>query len=149
MVAANGKAKKMGRPVREFTREELDAAQELMGREFFSSRIVGRLVQKFKSSGMGRDLAYRLLEEARADLMRALAATDGNPVATLWAGSLAMAADPKVSASVRVQALNGAAKMLGVYKFAKDLQEAGDVEAFLAAVMERRAARAGETGGRE
>jgi hypothetical protein len=94
---------------------------------------------------MGRDVAYRLIDVARAETVAAMTDAGGSPLVETYMGLRALAFGEKTKDIVKVQALNGMAKLLGMHKLIKQLQDAGDIENFLAEVMRRRAGRVGVT----
>lgn len=137
-----GAKKKAGRPSRTFTREEIDAALQLLGQEYYASRVVGRLQERF--SHLGRDLCYRLVDEAKKQAVSDLTdATGSSPMVTIYLGLCALAFGEKVKDQVKVQALAGMTKLLGV-KAIRDLTETGDVEKFLREIGLRQQARLAE-----
>jgi hypothetical protein len=136
------KGKRTGRPPRAFTREEIDDAVRLIGLEVYPSRVAGRLKEKHPS--LGRELCYRLIDEARSELVADIAGTTGNPIAQLYASYLAVYTNPKSCDVVKLGALNGASKLLGLDKLIRGVQESGSIEAYLAGVLARQTARVGQ-----
>lgn len=141
-------AGKGGRPKTTFTQEERDHAKELLGRLMYAGRTAGRLQEKF---GYGRDVCLRLIDEARAEVVRGFqeSGTASDPLAALAMFYVSVMANEEVSWQVRVQAAAGLTKLLAVDRVSGMLG-GGDVEVFLAGLKSRqdeRAARGHAEGG--
>jgi hypothetical protein len=140
MVANSAKG---GRPKKRYSREQLDFALELLGREHLSSRIVARLMEKF--AGLGRAKAYKLVNEARGELRAQLAGEGFHPAALLWGAYLRLIFRDDVRDEVRIQALNGAVKLIGAGALLEVLRDDGDATKLLEQIAARQAARLGAT----
>lgn len=138
---------KKGRPKKAFTREQLDRAKYLLGRRQYPSRVAAALKRKWPDLGVNK--SYELIEAAQQEVYEQLAGDGSDMLTSTCLFLKAVMGESKERTRDKVAAAAVLVKLLGMHKLIKNLQEAGDVEAFLAAVVERRAARAGETGGRE
>lgn len=143
MVADNdtGEKPKGGRPRTRFSRAMLDAALGLLGSEYLTSRIVARLREKYPK--LGRNKATDLVNAARGELRAQLAGAGVPPAAILWGAYLKLIFSEEVRDAVKVQALNGAAKLLGAGALSEALADNDEAEALIAAIVARRAARNG------
>lgn len=124
----------------EFTQEQLDQTREWLGKEIRPSRVVARIEEKYR---IGRDLAYRLIEATREDVIRSFQqqGTAADPMTAVYLFYEEAMADETREFQHRLAAAAGIIKLLGLERIVKSL-DAGGVEEFLAGVMMRSRAKA-------
>lgn len=135
-------AGKTGRPKRKFTPEQIDTAKHLLGRRIYPSKVATELRTEFPDLNVPQ--SYRLIEAAQREVVEAFAGDGSDPLAATYLFLVSVMSGEDETTRDRVAAANAAIKLLGMNKLIKSLQDAGDVDEFLAGVMARRAARAGE-----
>jgi hypothetical protein len=131
-----------GRPKKTFSREQLDRAHWLLGRRQYPSRVATALRKKWPDLTLAR--AYKLIEEAQREVYEQFAGDGASPLAATYLALRQVMAAPSEKTRDRIAAASVIVKLLGMHKLIKGLQDAGDVDEFLAGVMQRQLARAGE-----
>lgn len=131
--------RRAGRPNFEVTDGQRDRARALLGRTLHRSRVVARLMDEFK---VGRPHASAMVDAAVAEFRAELESKGPVDLLVLTtAGLLDVAGGDDSRPRDRVGALAALVRLLGLHKLFAALQSADDVEAFLADVLARRAAR--------
>lgn len=131
-----------GRPKKQFSREQLDRAHWLLGRRQYPSRVVTALRKKWPDLTVAR--AYKLVEAAQLEVYEQFAGDGASPLAATYMALRQVMAGKDEKTRDRIAAASVIVKLLGMHKLIKGLQDAGDVDEFLAGVLERKLARAGE-----
>lgn len=127
-----------GRPKKQFTREQIDRAKLMLGRRQYPSRVAEGLRKKWTDLTLAR--AYKLIEAAQREVYEQFAGDGSDPLAATYLFLQSVMAGQAEKTRDRVAAATAVIKLLGMHKLIKGLQDAGDVETFLAGVL----ARAGE-----
>lgn len=127
-----------GRPKKSFTREQIDRAKLLLGRRQYPSRVAEGLRKKWADLTLAR--AYKLIEAAQREVYEHFAGDGSDPLAATYLFLQSVMAGQAEKTRDRVAAASAVIKLLGMHKLIKGLQDAGDVDEFLAGVL----ARAGE-----
>lgn len=138
MTATDGTKGKGGRPRKDFTREQIDRAKRLLGRRQYTSRVADELRREF---GLGRDKAYLLIEAAQREVVASFAGDGADPLTAVYLFLLSVMASGREKTRDRVAAAAAIIRILGLSKLIKSLQDAGDVDEFLAGILARRAER--------
>lgn len=139
---------KAGRPRKQFTREQLDDARDLLGRRVYPSRVAGQLREKHP--GLTVPQSYRLIEAAQREVYDSLRQEGkaDDPLTAQYVFLTSVIADEKATNRDRIAASAVIIKLLGLHKLAESLG-VGDVDAVLATILQRQTgrpplARAGE-----
>lgn len=134
------KGKKKGRPPKSFTRDQLDKAKQLLGRRQYPSRVADGLRKLFPDLNVPQ--SYKLIEAAQREVYDQFAGDGSDPLAATYMFLQSIVAAGGEDTKDRIQAANAIIKLLGMHKLIKGIQDAGDIDTYLAGLMARRAARA-------
>jgi hypothetical protein len=129
-----------GRPAFSIEPEHVAEARKLIGRHAYRSDIAAKLQEKFR---VGREVAYRILDAAAAEVKAELAKSGPlSPELLAYSGLLRIATAPDASYKDQTRAWAQIVRMLQL-KVSDDARDEGEVEKFLADIMDRRNARRG------
>jgi hypothetical protein len=112
----------------QFSRAQKDDARRLIGSRQYVTEVVKELVKLHKVS---EDLAYRLVNEARQEVLEEMAGRGVDPAAALFLFFESFMADPLLQPSERMAAAANMMKLFGLKRLADKLG-GEDVDAYLA-----------------
>lgn len=128
-----------GRPVTQFTQEQIDYCSIWLGKVQFTSRVVVMLCQKWPE--ISREMALELIRVTRARVFAEMRSRgEDDPLTAIYLYLKSVVANEETEERHRLAAANQIVRLFGLERLAKAIEGAGGVEEFLAGVYARRLA---------